>query len=271
MRAAATEIDRDLSVQIGRIIRTTREDAGWSQRDLAVRLAVAQSRIARLESGRLLELDTKVVSAGFEHLGIRIRFDNSSLGLAGRREQRDGVHASCTAYVTRRLRLDGCLTAAEVEIGTGRTRGWIDVLAHRPDDRAVVVVEIKTEIRDVGAIHRTMGWYERSAWSAARTLGWRPASVSKALLVLDTVENEARVRANEAVLREAFPSRGTAVRDWLLRAGGRPIAGLAMIDPRSRRGDWLRSTRTDGRRTAAAYADNREAAAALRSPRSRRK
>jgi hypothetical protein len=187
------------------------------------------------------------------------------LGLAGRREQRDLVHARCCGHSARRLGRFGWEVQQEVEIGTGRYRGWIDILAYRAIDRSLFCAEIKTEIDDVGRIQRTLTWYEREAWVAAQRFGWRPRQVCSALLVLCSTENDARVRSNRTILEQAFPARARDLGPWLATPGlAVPRKALAMIDPRSLRSDWLRPTMSDGRRSPARYADYRAAAAAMR-------
>jgi hypothetical protein len=198
-------------------------------------------------------------------LGIRMQLDGDTIGLAGRREQRDLVHAKCCGHVSRRLGALGWDVRQEVEVGSGRYRGWIDVLAYRPRDRCVLSGEVKTEIDDLGRIQRTIAWYEREAWDAARQLGWRPKTVTSALLILCSTENDARVRANREILDQAFPVRARELQLWLTEPGAAvaPRRGLAMVDPRTRRSDWLRPATSDGRRSRAPYADYRAAAAAL--------
>jgi transcriptional regulator with XRE-family HTH domain len=255
----------DLAREIGRAIRSSRIEAGWSQRELAARLGTSQAAISRLESGSGPYLDVRLASAAFELLGIRMQLDGATLGLAGRREQRDLVHARCCGHVARRLARLGWDVRQEVEVGSGRYRGWIDVLAYRPTDRCVFCAEIKTEIDDMGRIQRTLAWYERETWTAARRLGWRPKTVSSALLILCSTENDARVRANREILGQTFPARARGLGSWLATPGiPAPARGLAMIDPRSPRREWLRATTTDGRRTPATYADYRAAALTMR-------
>ena len=132
-----------------------------------------------------------------------------------------------------------------------------NVLAYRPDHRLLLVVEIKTEIRDLGAIERTLGWYEREAWAAARRLGWRPRKVVGCLFLLATEMNEARIADNQAAFSAGFPIRATELRRIMSNDappdhGGR---AMALIDPRSRRQQWLRPSRLDGRPTPAPYVD----------------
>lgn len=258
--------DQDLGRSVGRIIRATREEIGWSQRELARRLLSSQSAVQRLESCGGPYIDGRLAGAAFRLLGIRSTFDARTLGLANRREQRDLVHATCLAYASRRLRRLGWDVRVEVEIGTGRWRGWIDLLAYRPVDRCLLCAEIKTEIDDVGRIQRTVGWYVQQAPEAARRFGWRPRSTTAALLVLCSTDNDRALHLNRDLLRTSFPGSARAIVAWAAGPGSpRPADSLAMLDPRSRRNDWLRPTPSDGRRTRAPYADYRAAAVAIRS------
>jgi transcriptional regulator with XRE-family HTH domain len=257
--------DADLGKQIGTVIKTAREETGWSQRELARRLRTSHSAVQRLEAGHSPYVDTRLATAAFGLLGIRSSFDARTLGLAGRREQRDLVHAWCLSYTSRRLRADGWEVRTEVEIGDGRYRGWIDLLAYRDVDRCLLCGEIKTEIDDVGRIQRTVGWYGREAVNAARRLEWRPRTTTTALLVLCSADNDGAIRQNHDILRGSFPGMTRGLLDWITVAGTPvPAPSMAMLDPSSRRRDWLRPTVSEGRRTSAPYANYAEAAAAIR-------
>lgn len=191
-----------------------------------------------------------------EAMGARLSIGVDRPYLASRDRQRDPAHAASAGYVCRRLIRAGWQVATEVEVGGDRSRGWIDVLAYHPGTRILLVIEIKTEIRDLGAIERTLGWYEREAWAAARRRGWRPRLVRGGLVLLATEDNDARLKENAASFRLGFPLRARdatgVVMDGLVPGRGR---FLAMIDPASRRTSWLRPTPLDGRRTPAPYAD----------------
>jgi hypothetical protein len=142
--------------------------------------------------------------------------------------QRDAAHALCVAHVERRLKATGWLVMREVEIIHGRSHGWIDVLAFNPVTHVLLVIEVKTEIHDVGRIERTLAWYAREAPRAADNAGWRPQIVRPWLLILATQANEDRLSVNRLTLAQSFPGRGMTMLD------DTPSAGLALIDPRSR-------------------------------------
>jgi transcriptional regulator with XRE-family HTH domain len=234
-----------------------RQALGWTQAELGRRADVSQAFVSMVENMRVPDITLETAARLLEALGARLNLGVSAPFLADRELQRDPVHARCSSYVVARLKRAGWLTAAEVEIGGDRSRGWIDVLAYEPRRRLVLVIEIKTEIRDVGAIERTLGWYERESWVAARRSGWRPNRVLGCLLLLATETNETRIGDNLAAFNGGFPIRAATLREVIGSgtAAERSERALALIDPRSRREDWLRPSRFDGRPTPAPYVD----------------
>jgi transcriptional regulator with XRE-family HTH domain len=254
----------DLGIRIGSSIKSTRLAIGWTERELARRLRTNQAAVQRLEAGRQHHLDVRLATAALDLLGIRLTVDANPIGLAGRREQRDLVHARCCGYVARELKRRGWEVRTEVEIGEGRFRGWIDILAYRPSDGALLVIEIKTEVDDFGRIQRSLGWYVRSSREAARAFGWRARGIFPVLIALATVETDARLTANADLVRNDLPGGADVLAAWIDDPNAPPPKPtIALIDPRSRRRAWLWRTRLDGRRTAPPYRDYRDAAANL--------
>lgn len=171
---------------------------------------------------------------------------------------RDRAHARCVGYVARRLDEAGWLVATEVEVGDARWRGFIDVLAFHPVQRVLLVIEVKVDVDDIGAVDRQLGVYERFAWTAAHDLGWRPRALTGALLLLATDANDRRLMEHRTYFDRRFPVRASTLRSLLADPHRPPERGqrsLAMIDPRTRRSRWLMPTWLDGRRNAARYKD----------------
>jgi len=120
----------------------------------------------------------------------------------------------------------------------------------------MLLVEVKTEVRDVGEIERTMAWYEREAWATARRFGLLPRELASTLLLLATESNDSSVRFQREIFARSFPGRSDGLARWLDDPSApRPPRSVAMIDPLSRGRAWLKPLRVDGRRSIARFAD----------------
>ena len=248
MRAARVE-------RFGASIRAVRVALGLSQRALGERIGRSQVYVSLVERGRVPGFSIMEADSICKALGATLVLGiEAPLLLAGSR-QRDAAHARCVAFVMRRLAREGWSVQREVQIGTLSRPGWIDLLAFNPALRVLLVIEIKTELVDLGGLERQLGWYSREARQAAKRLGWSAAEVVPLVLLLTTTRNDVRLRENAAGIGQAFPRRW---RDVIAVVRGRvhPAGtgcGIAMIDPRSRARDWLRPTVLDGRRSQAPY------------------
>lgn len=251
------EHGRSSRASVGSSVAELRAILGWSQVELARRIDVSQSWVSRVERGSLESLSFDDAERLVEAMGARLVVRVDTPFLADRQRQRDPAHAETVAYVARRLKVHEWLVLTEVEVGGDRSRGWIDILAFHPASGRLLVIEVKTEVRDLGAIQRALGWYEREAWGAARRAGWEPRSVTGVLMLLATEVVDARVRANRLAFEEAFPVRATALAAVLAGAAaeGAVRRAVVMVDPRSRRRRWLRALSVDGRRSPCPYAD----------------
>jgi transcriptional regulator with XRE-family HTH domain len=250
--------DRQLLLTVARLVRRGRRAIGWKQRQLGEVAGLSQAAISLIEGACMPSLSVVTANRVLDSLGIRAELRAHEPSYQDRDRQRDPAHARCVAFVRARLERAGWQTASEVEIGRGRFRRWIDILAYHPIEHRLLVIEIKTEIDDIGEIERALSSYERGSWAAARDLGWRPRSMTGCLLALWTSAVDARVVANSSTFEVGFPIRATALTELIAQptiAVPRGIRAVALIDPLSRRADWLRGTRLDGRRTPAPYAN----------------
>jgi hypothetical protein len=97
--------------------------------------------------------------------------------------------------------------------------------------------------------------------SGAIARGWHPRQTQSWLIALASMEVDDAIREHRDVLHRAFPLRAPAMRQVLGGADGVAVGrGLALVDPRSRRREWLIPSRSDGRRSLAPYRDRGDAA-----------
>jgi transcriptional regulator with XRE-family HTH domain len=242
-----------LGVRIGVIVRTGRESLRWTKTHLGERTGISRQMIAAVESGQgNPSLD--VIAALLDGLDIDLELvGRGPIAIDGSRSH-DAAHAICSAYVQRRLEAGGWEVAREVRIEDGRYIGWIDLLAFHPPTRTLLVIEVKTRIDDIGAIERSIDWHARGARRAAERQGWQPERIGAWVLALATDEVENELHRNRVVWDSGFPRRARGLAEDLVAPEqineGR---ALALIDPRSRRSDWLIRARVDGRRSVAPY------------------
>jgi transcriptional regulator with XRE-family HTH domain len=244
------------------VARDTRLRLDLTQEQLARTVGLSRGYIAKVEGAKAnpsLALLERIADA----LGLRLELTAIAPIFLSERRSHDLVRAWCGEAVGRRLQAAGWKVAREVEVSDGRVHAWIDLLALHPPSRTLLIVEIKTRIDDVGALQRQIGWYERHARDAARSLGWPVGSTATWLVGLASSEVERAVMANRSVIDELFPGRALHMLDVL---SGRvpPFRGaIALLDPTSRRAAWLIRTRLDGRRSRPRFENYSDAAGRL--------
>jgi len=245
----------------GVTIRTGRIARGWTQRQLADRACVPQSVVCAVEAGEggeIATLERMCVALGGE---FRLEAHLPYAGEGSR--QVDLGHARCVGAARRLLEASGCTCITEQEVMDGPWRGRIDLLGFDATVRRLVVVEVKTELRDAGGLERQVDRYARLCLDVARRHGWRVGEVAVVVLVLATAETDAFLVANREVMAGAFPIRGRAAIGCIFDR--EPIRGrlLLMLDPCRRGRRVVGRTRADGRRTPAPYRDYRAFVAAI--------
>jgi transcriptional regulator with XRE-family HTH domain len=248
---------KETGVQIvGNAVASLREILGWTQEELGRRAGTSQGMVSAVEHAQLGDMTFSRAERLLAAMGARLVISVDAPFLGDRLRQRDPAHARCSTHVASRLRRAGWQVATEVEVGGDRSRGWIDVLAWHPETEFLLVIEIKTEIHDLGGIERALGWYEREAGLVAQRLRWRVRHSTGCLLLLATEANDLRVGANREPFSVGFPVRARDL-SGLVAGLETAVTGRAvtMIDPLSKRATWLRPLRVDGRRSKAPYVD----------------
>lgn len=203
-------------LRFGAAIRAARIRRGWRQIDLAKAANVSTGTITRLEHGHAGRMTIAVVRGVAAALDIRVELLPRSRAADLDRLVNARHAALAEAVVARLTRIRGWEIRPEVSFSIWGERGVVDLLAWHAGRAALLVIELKTEIVDVGELLGTLDRKRRLGREIAAPIGWRPASVSAWLSVGDGMTNRRRVTAHSATLRAALPDDGRRLRPWLL-------------------------------------------------------
>jgi transcriptional regulator with XRE-family HTH domain len=203
-------------IRLGTVIRLVRQRRGWRQKDLSDRSGVSQSAISRMERGHFgpqsIDSVRKVAAA------LEIRVDLVPRWRAGDLDRLlNAGHSTLHESVARMFRdeLPAWVLAPEVSFAIYSERGVIDIFAWHPGRRALLVIELKTDVVDMNELIGTFDRKRRLAPQVARDRGWDPLTVSAWLIVSSSRTNRRRVEAHEAMLRAALPDDSRTTRRWL--------------------------------------------------------
>lgn len=208
----------------GLVIRALRRHRGWRQADLAKRAGVSQSTISRAERGWLENLTLRVIRGIFAGLEARVQLTPRWKG-AELERLLDEEHSVVVAAAARQLEGFGWLVDVEVTYSEFGERGSIDVLGPSIARRAVVVIEVKTDIASTEAMGRKVDEKARLAPGIVHARhGWTPISVGR-LLVMPESMRLRRLVDRHPIIGRMFPANATAIRRWLRQPSGM-MAGL---------------------------------------------
>lgn len=204
------------NVRFGITVRTVRIRRGWRQDDLSAATHVSRAQIGRIEHGHLDSIQLGTLRNVCGALEIRIdlvpRFRGGDLD-----RMLSSRHALLAESVVRALRRDSpdWQVFPEVSFSIWGERGVIDLLAWHPGRRALLVIELKTELVDVGETLGTMDRKQRLAKHVAAERGFDAATVSSWIIVAAGRTNERRLAAFRSTLRAAYPADARRTRAWL--------------------------------------------------------
>ena len=161
--------------RVGLIVRMLRRRRGWRQRDLAARSGLSQSFVSQLERGHVDRVSVgtlrQVLGALDARAALEVRWRGGDVD-----RLLDERHAALVGEIVGQLRHSRWLTAVEVTYARFGERGSIDVLAHRPDVGALLIVEVKSELTSLEETLRRLDQKVRLAPEIARErLDGRPS------------------------------------------------------------------------------------------------
>jgi hypothetical protein len=133
------------------------------------------------------------------------------------------------SVLDRFLAIPAWIARPEVSFGVYGERGVVDILAWHAARRALLVIELKTEIVDVGELLGTLDRKRRLGREIAEPLGWHPQTTSAWLIVAEGMTNRRRIAAHAATFRAALPDDGRTVRAWLRRPGEEGDRGAGVL------------------------------------------
>lgn len=191
-------------------VRTRRRQA-----DVAAAARVSDSTVSRLERGHVQSLSLRAIRAVAAVLDIRVELLPRSRG--GDLDRLLNARHAALAEAAIRWLSDfvGWTVRPEVSFSHYGDRGVIDVLAWHGPSRSLLVIELKTDLVDVGELLGTFDRKLRNAVRVASGLGWDPLTVSGLLIIGESDSNRRKLGAHRETFLAAFPDRFMAVRKWL--------------------------------------------------------
>jgi transcriptional regulator with XRE-family HTH domain len=254
--------------RVGSAFRSVRIRRRLRQVDVGAVAGISGTMVSRMERGHFESVTLGTIRAVAKALDIRV--DLMPRWRAGDLDRLlNARHSELHELVARYFsRLPLWVAQPEVSFAVYGERGVIDILAWHPARKALLVIELKTDIADVNELVGTVDRKGRLAIRIAIERGWvtprdPPPTVSIWIIVGEGPTNRRRVGAHRAMLRAAFPTDGRSMPGWL-RDPIRPVRALSFwAGPRSatrgptplrrvRRTDRLQSTHVPAPRSDAA-------------------
>ncbi len=213
---------------IGRLLLLIRRAGRWRQDDLASKADVSQDAVSRVERGQFDAMSLRRIRRIFEAAGAsfvcQVHWRGSHLD-----RLRDERHAALVSAFVGRARTLGWEIAVEVTYSEYGERGSIDILCSHRDMAAVLVVEVKSELVSIEATLRKLDEKARLASTIVfRTMGWRPRTVGRVLVIEGLSSARRQVERHTAVVDTSLPARAAEIRRWMRRPAG-PLGGVWFI------------------------------------------
>jgi hypothetical protein len=186
-----------------------------TQAEVARVAGVGRWKIVDLERNRLMQLSVDVLDRCFAVFQARV-----NLTVSYRRAELDRVlderHAQLVAAICRLLRALGWEVKVEVTFNEYGDRGSIDVVAWNTSARALVVIEVKSELASIEGTLRPFAVKCRLAPKVVRDqFGWQPAVIGWILVLPEDSASRRAVTRHAGVLNTSLRARSRELRAWL--------------------------------------------------------
>jgi transcriptional regulator with XRE-family HTH domain len=210
----------------GVIVRTTRIRQRKRQRDVGRAAGVSASTVGRIERGMFGPMSLDAIRKVCATLEIRVEVQARSRG-ADIDRMLGARHARLAEAVIRALLEESpeWTILPEVSFNVWGERGIVDILAWHPRRRALLIIEIKTEIVDVGGMIGTLDRKRRLGREIVEDRGWIPDTISTWLIVAGGRTNERRLAAHKTTLQTAYPDSRRRVTSWMAD----PVGAIAAM------------------------------------------
>jgi transcriptional regulator with XRE-family HTH domain len=216
------------------ILRAVRRRRRLTQSELARLAGVSQQSVSSLECGLADRATLRRIREVSAPLGITVdlvlRWKGPDLDALV-----DARHARLVKQVVARL---GSEWEIVVEYGFNEygDRGSVDVLAWHARTRALLLVEVKSELDSLESMLRSMEVKVRVVPAViARERGWRTKSLGSVLALPDESTARRAVARMSAVFDVALPGRTIEARQWLREPAGPLRAVWFLADTPHRR------------------------------------
>ena len=220
---------------IGRVFRRLRHRLGWRQQDVSEQAGISVSLYSMIERGHLDQVTLgrlrKVATVLEVQLPLEARWRGGALDRV--LSQR---HADMSEAVAQMLATAGWEVRPEVSFNHFGERGIVDLVAWQPGHRALLLIELKTELVDINDLLGVTDRRRRLATVIAHSLGWVPSVIGQMVVLADGRTNRRRVADHRTVLRAAFPVDGRSVPAWLARPST-PVSALWFLPDSAGAGD----------------------------------
>ena len=214
--------DDDVDDQrVGASFRAARIRRRLRQEDVAISAQVSRGSVSRVERGHLDTLSLRTLRAMAAQLDIRLQVQPHWRGgdLDRMLNQRhSALHESVALTFERDF--PAWTLAPEVSFSIWGERGLIDLFAWHPGARALLEIELKTDIVDANELIGTVDRKRRLGRQIAVERDLDPATVSVWVIVSGSRTNRRRIAAHAGMFRAAFPADGRSIKAWLRQPEG---------------------------------------------------